>query len=70
MTPEDAVEEFAAMVTRVTPFNQPWFCGVSYGGSNNIDVYCHTEQELKPIIVGIVIAVVINIIFSLICWRK
>ena len=67
MTPEEAIDKFAEMVTKVAPINEGWFCVLTHPGGNKLDAYCYTDQEFKPIIVGIVVAIVVNILFSLLC---
>lgn len=67
MTPEEAIDKFAEMVTKVAPINEGWFCTVSHSGGNRLESYCYTDQEFKPIIVGIVVAIIGNLLFSFIC---
>jgi hypothetical protein len=73
MTPEDAIDKFAEKITRITPFEQPWYCGVSNIG-DTIDVTCFSEHQLyKPIVYGVIATVLLQMIISFlkyICCRK
>jgi hypothetical protein len=72
--PDSVVEKFAKAFSRVSAYDGPGYCSVSYSKEFTV-VHCIPDLDFyKPAITGIFLAVLINILITMVrsccCPRK